>query len=260
MNILETDALEVLGLVRSLKNSFAPINKIPPEILSLIPDYCDEDDIDQALVALTYVYRGWRDMLISRSSLRTTLDLMNVEKIRTYIQCSKSSPLKIYLYENEVEGVTYLEGAFSLPMRHTRRLKSLKIRGHNPTFDSRLFGRDLSSLRELAILGTITWLPWNNVNMTNLRVFKLGSWTPIYGVTQLLDLLESSPLLHTVKLFGSIPDSSNAPPQRTVLLPHLNDLVVHADQPHSIVLNHLRIPMGASISQYSRFGGTKSYS
>ena len=184
--------MEVLGLVRSLKNSFAPINKIPPEILSLIPDYCDEDDIGRALVALTHVCRGWRDMLISRSSLRTTLDLMNAEKTRTYIQRSKSS-LKIYLYENEAEGVTYLEDAFSLPMRHTRQLKSLEIRGHNPTFDSRLFGRDLPSLRELAILGTITWLPWNNVNMTNLRVFKLGSWTPIYGVTQLLDLLESSP-------------------------------------------------------------------
>ena len=41
-------------------------------------------------------------------------------------------------------------------------------------------------------------------------------------------------------------------------LPHLNDLVVHADQPHSIVLNHLRIPMGASMSQYFRFSGTKS--
>ena len=48
------------------------------------------------------------------------------------------------------------------------------------------------------------------------------------------------------------------PPQRTVFLPHLNDLVVHADQAHSIVLNHLRIPMGASISQYFHFGGTKS--
>ena len=106
------------------------------------------------------------------------------------------------------------------------------------------------------MLGTITWLPRNN--MANLRVFKLGSWNPIYGVTRLLDLLESSPLLHTVKPCGSIPDSSNAPPQRTVLLPHLNDLVVQADQAHSIVLNHLRIPMGASISQYFHFGGTKS--
>ena len=43
-----------------------------------------------------------------------------------------------------------------------------------------------------------------------------------------------------------------------MLLPHLNDLVVHTDQPHSIVLNHLRIPMGASISQYFRFVGTTS--
>ena len=239
----------MLGLVRSLKNSFAPINRIPPEILSLIPDYCDEHDADQALVALTGVCRSWRDMLIARSSLWTTLDLMNIEKTRTYIRRSKSSPLKIYLCENELEGVTYLDNAFSLAMRHTRRLKSLEIRGHNPRFDSRLFGRDLPSLCDLYMLGTITWLPRNN--MTNLRVFKLGSWNPIYGVTRLLDLLESSPLLHTVKPCGSIPDSSNAPPQRTVFLPHLNDLVVHADQAHSIVLNRLRTSTSAVPNPHS---------
>ena len=46
VNTLESDVLKMLGLVRSLKNSFAPINRIPPEILSLIPDYYDEHDAD----------------------------------------------------------------------------------------------------------------------------------------------------------------------------------------------------------------------
>jgi hypothetical protein len=66
---LERDGFEVLRLVRSMKNSLAPINRVPPEILSLIPDYCCEDDMDRDLVALTHVCRSWRDTFISRSSL-----------------------------------------------------------------------------------------------------------------------------------------------------------------------------------------------
>ena len=58
MNALEQDALEVLSLVRSVKNSFAPVTRIPPEILSDIPDYYDEDDVDQDLITLTHVCRS----------------------------------------------------------------------------------------------------------------------------------------------------------------------------------------------------------
>ena len=40
---LERDALEVLSLTRFLKNSLAPVNRIPPDVLSLIPYYCAKD-------------------------------------------------------------------------------------------------------------------------------------------------------------------------------------------------------------------------
>ena len=35
----ERDALDVLRLVRSVKSTFASINRIPPEVLSFIPGY-----------------------------------------------------------------------------------------------------------------------------------------------------------------------------------------------------------------------------
>ena len=38
-NALEQEASEVLRLVQSVQNTFAPINRIPPEILLLIPGY-----------------------------------------------------------------------------------------------------------------------------------------------------------------------------------------------------------------------------
>ena len=65
-NSLEQDALEVLNLVGSVKNSLAPINWIPPEILSFIPDYYDQDGTGQDLLALTHICRSWRGMFVSR--------------------------------------------------------------------------------------------------------------------------------------------------------------------------------------------------
>jgi hypothetical protein len=87
--------------------------------------------------------------------------------------------------------------------------------------------------------------------MTNLKVFYLRSCPSSPSVTQLLDFFESAPLLHTVELDGSIPDSSDAPPERTVPLPHLNTLTISGDQTTSapsILLNHLHIPTGASLT------------
>ena len=45
-------------MVRSMKNTFTPIGRVSQDILSLIADYCDMDD---ELVALTHVCRGWRE-------------------------------------------------------------------------------------------------------------------------------------------------------------------------------------------------------
>ena len=278
---LERDALEVLCLVRSVKNLFAPINRIPPEILSLIPGHCDdnEGDIDQDLITLTHVCRGWRDMFTSRSLLWTRLDFINVEKAHTYIQRSQSSPLDIRL-----KYTSYLDDAFSLAIPHLRRLKSLTIcvdvlpdilthfrcqaplleelnialyQNRNPILDNTLFGGDLSSLRKLTLEGdiTITHLPWNN--MTNLQVLNLRSRSAGH-ITQFLDFFETTPLLHAVELMDSIPDSSDAPPQRIVPLPHLKALTINADPPPSVLLNHLCIPTGASLNLSFNFRGEKS--
>ena len=111
----------MLSLVRSVKNSFAPVNRIPPEILSLTPDYyeydeddVDEDKVDKDLIALTHVCRSWRDVFISRSSLWTRLDFTNVDKTRTYIHRSKSSPLEINLDQHQ-ENPTSMTRSFWQP-------------------------------------------------------------------------------------------------------------------------------------------------
>jgi len=283
MNSLEQDALEVLSLIRSVKNSFAPINRIPPEVLSLIPDYYD-DDTDQGLIALTHVCRGWRDMFISCSSLWTQLDCMDFDKTRTFIQRSKSSPLDIFLEMHKDED-TYLDDAFLLVTPHIHRIKYLAIYAdampdavrhlhchaplleeldidltcttHAPVLDSALFKGDLSSLRELGLSGVVTHLPWNN--LANLTTFDLRSCRPGRDfITRLLDFFENAPLLRTIMLEDSIPESSNAPPGRMVSLPHLHIFAITANPAHSILLNHLCIPIGVLLVLGFSFNGGES--
>ena len=39
VDALEREALDVLALIRSWRNTLSPINRVPPEVLTLIPDF-----------------------------------------------------------------------------------------------------------------------------------------------------------------------------------------------------------------------------
>jgi hypothetical protein len=266
-----------------MKNRFAPINRIPGAILSLIPKYCDEDDVDEGLAALTHVCRGWRGLFVSHPSLWTRLDFMNVDKTRAYIERSRSLPLEVDLYKSEQE--SYLEDAFLLAVPHVGRFKSLTIGGTSdslqnltkhfsfpihllkeltidlactptPVLDGALFGGDLSSLRTLSLRGVITHLPWNNLR--NLITFELRCAPGnTIAVTQLLNFLESASHLRDITLY-SMPTSSNAPLGRVISLPHLRKLIIMAHPAHSILLNHLSITTRVSLCLRFNFGGDKS--
>ena len=273
-------------MVRSVKNDFAPINRIPPEVLSLIPDYCDNYD---TLITLTHVCHGWRELFISRSSLWASLDCTNVEKTRVYIERSKSSPLEISLLEKH-HGSAYCDEALLLAAPHINRLSSLDVYGpshiladlnkyftcptpllrklkidlafdHNPapSFPGTLFNGDLSSLRKLSLAGFTTNLPWRN--LVNLTTFELhhssGTVDPPF-VTRLLDFFESAPLLSKIELCHSIPASSNVPPERLVSLPHLKKFSTTSRLAQSTLLNHLSVPNGALLVIAFTFSGEDS--
>ena len=268
-------------MVRSMKNTFAPISRVPQEILSLIPDYCNPDG---ELVALTHVCRGWREQFISRSSLWTTLQCTNVEQTHVYLERSGASPLDIWLYEKEHP--RFLNDAFLLTIPHLDRLKSLALCGSSndafqlteyfsspaplledlelhftctetPVIWDAIFGGNLSSLRELRLSGVITSLTWTN--LSNLTTFALRQVpSDKISVTQLLNFFEHAPLLRKIQLWGAFPNSSNAPPGRIVPLPHLKFLTIVAQPAHTILLDHLSIPAGASLKQKFDFSDDKS--
>lgn len=280
------DAFEVLRLLRSIKNTFAPINRIPQELFSLIPRYWEEDYTDKNLIALTHGCQHWRKVLIAHSSLWTHFECKDIEKTRIYIERSKSSPLEIALYEHG-ESHNYHEEAFLLVIPHINRIASISISGGqdlfqylikhfschvlllrdldltltlkpSPALDNKLFNGDLSSLRTLSLRGVIPDLPWNNLSqLTTFSVLHYFS-TEGMSVTRLLDFFSEAPRLSKIELVLR-PTSSDAPAERVVCLPCLKSLTLHTARTHSsILLNHLSLPTGASLHVEFSFRGEES--
>ena len=263
-NAFGQDALGVLGLVRALKNSLAPVNPIPPEVLSLILDY---PDVKRVLVTWTHVCRGWRNLFTSRSLLWTELAFANIDKTGAYIERSKFSPSKIILKTRGNDG-RVLADLFSLVIPHIHRVKSLTIYGetfpnvigyfrhrvpfleelnisvfhdHEPALDDSLFNGDLS-LRQLILSGIVIRLPGKGP--ASLRTVHLGSYFSGHDISRLPDFFESASLLHTVLLEDSLPVLSDAPRKRIISLSYLKVLSIGATTAHPILLNHLHIPAG----------------
>ena len=231
--------------------------------------------MDRNAIALTHVCRSWREVLIADSSLWTRFDCTNVDKTRVYIERSKSSSLEISLVSSE--GAAYLGDAFLLVAPHISRLRSFRIVGtedpfrnltqhiscsapllreltidlncdRDPTLNITLFNGDLSSLHTLNLTGVGTRLPWKN--LSNLTTFKLH-YTPSgqVSITKLLNFFENSSRLRNVSLTHSMAESSDAPPERVVSPPCLENLTIVADPPaHSILLDHLIIPAQATLT------------
>ncbi|KAF9780831.1 hypothetical protein BJ322DRAFT_284970 [Thelephora terrestris] len=270
---LEQNASEVHRLVQSTRNNFAPVNRIPPELFLLIPQYWSDDCRDQSLIAMTHVCQGWRETLTGYPFLWTRLDFLDCGKTSVYIERSKSSPLKLSLREDGTP--RHRVDALLLVVPHIGRIDTLTIKGGKsllqtlttyfscPTpllrflsielectpplpLSAGLFNGDLSSLCKLSLAGVIPHLPWQQ--LPKLTTFKLQDVPGDYiSVTSLLDFFTNAPLLNKVELF-SMPEKYDASPGRIVTLPCLENLVISAGRNNpSRLLNHLCVPAGASL-------------
>ena len=268
----------MLRLVRSVKNTFAAINQIPPEVFSLIPDYWEDRHTGQDLITLSHVCPGWREIFTSRSSLWTYLDCEDADKTRVYVERSRSLPLEIFLRKSK--DTSYCDDALVVAVPHIGRLGSLTIcvfsdtlsdlLSHfpfpaplltelkivldpenpdpDPIIPDTLFPGHLSPLRKLSLSGVFTRLPWRNLSNLTMFEFRYIPQTvdPLF-VAQLLDFFESTPLLNRISLHDSIPISFSVPPGRVVPLLHLEELIVHSLPSHSTFLGHLSIPAASLV-------------
>ena len=271
---------EILHLVRSWRNTAAPINRIPPEVLTLIPNFWDRRIRDQNLITITHVCRAWREGFTSQRSLWTDLDCVGLEKTRTYLERSKTSPINVSIYRHTnsymcsfsrdpfiqiathvierlnsltIEGSQWnLKGIIAHLGRPAPLLEYLSIVGsygggpeHNPMLARSDFGGDLSSLRRLCLEYVNTELPWRN--MVNLTSFRLVRTLPL-TVGQILDFLESAPHLRKVEIHSKI-QTSGTQNGRLVSLARLKRMVITGGE-SSPLLDHMLIPAGARLAAW----------
>ena len=269
--------MEVLHLIRSWRNRLAPINQIPPEILSLVPDFWDINERDQEVITLTHVCRAWREVFTSRSALWTDFDCIDEDKTRVYLERSKSSPIRLQLTRDS--GLTPSDPFFEIIPHAIGRLKALYIKGtpehlkditarlshpaplleilfihggcestphRSPVLTSALFDGDISSLHELCLVSIRTELPWRN--MINLTLFVLAYMSPgEVSVGQVLGFLKGAPHLHEIQ-FHFTTLTSCAQDERLVSPACLKRIEINSCGPPSLLLNQLLIPVGAELT------------
>ena len=161
----------------------------------------------------------------------------HIPRLESFIFHSNSIPAALHNFHCHVPLLENLEIHISSRAAYTLDIPSLS--------------GDLQSLRTLSLAGDMIRLPQKKVS--SLRDFGLSCAPGAFTVTQILDFLESAPLLHTIDIKGLISISFDALPERIVTLGHLHTLIINADSVYCI-FKHLHIPVGASVRMWARAG------
>ena len=226
---LDSDASSALATIREWKNSFALINRIPTDIISLIPTYLasQKDRIRAASMC-----RHWRGVLLRNCALWSQMFLIKGEEcVSILLERAKGSALDIIAHHDAPPGTMTLifsraqqirsleftqsywmdviKFSESIPGR-LPLLRILEINTHDtystyfrpgvmtppppPLFSgSTNLEHFVFRSRVLPFLGSFVF--------PNLTTFKLSAYTVVESsASYLLDFLKASPTLETVKV------------------------------------------------------------
>ena len=116
---LERGILTALGAVRESKNSFVPINRIPLDVLCLIPTHLPSH---KDRFRASFVCRHWRKAIIQRGSLWSQLFLIEGEDyVKTLLERAKGSALDVVTNHHFPLSTT------ALLSPHAQQIKNLKF-------------------------------------------------------------------------------------------------------------------------------------
>jgi len=267
---MERDHSDLLPKFKALRNILAPINKLPPEILSQIPKFFPTRD----LVVATQVCRHWRTTFISCGSLWCNIDCERGPEALTCLHRSKDSPIHVSVRRIPND---YVLARLS---PHTGRIKSLHLQSRwsvaqsvftrftdpAPNLEtltvicrpstaaagpvpSTLLTGNLPRLRHLALQGLASDLA--NFVLPSLTYFELSNVTspPLsISLSNLLAFFERSPLLESVRVDFHGECVHDAPKQKIITLRALRTLYIsgsglvgHGD---NSLLARLELPRG----------------
>ena len=247
---LDRGTSTALGIIREWKNSFVHINRIPLEVLSLIPIHLSSQ---KDRLSASYVCRRWREAFLQCAEVWSRLKLpKGMAFTKTLLGRVKGSALDI------TTGFGVPFSTMMLLSSHTKQIRYLSFENDiwaNIQAFSKLISGPLPLLHTLIVAPASVDLPDNTdrtplpplfrtaVNLKVLHVqldmvsppplslfafpkivsFKFST-KPLQGfpVIQLLDFLEGSPMLRTVDIsIYSELSFEHVPQERVVLLPEV---------------------------------------
>jgi hypothetical protein len=265
---------------RYLQNSFVPVNRLPPEVLSLIPASLHSK---RDLINATAVCRYWRNTLLSSPNLWCDVDCpgsrgpLHEHMFREHLERSREVPLNLRLtsvrYLPDLtphlarfsalaielaapEQVGMIAAYFSHPAPILRRLSISAV----PSWDeaglsipSDLFGGDFASLRSLRIRGFSTLImPQHFPHLTRFD-FQTYRFTT-FETDVMLEVLEHMPsleVLHVKFCPAHDPPLSSTPILRSVTLPKLKEVELSLEDLDPILpplLSALTLPSAEKIT------------
>ena len=246
---LAQDASTALATIREWRNSFVPVNRIPVDVLSLIPTHLSSQ---RDRFYASFVCRHWRRTFLHNAALWSQLYLLRGEVyVKALLERAKGSALDITV--NDMDPVR----AMALLPPHTKQIRSLDFTYNhwaniqrfsevnsgplpllttlkiNAVNEFNLEGRDDMTPPSIPLFSNAVNLkefflesegaPFlGNFAFPNLTTFKLLAMPEDFRLSHLLDFLEASPMLRTVGMkivsnmvFGDIPR------ERIVVLPNV---------------------------------------
>ena len=262
--------------VRSWANTFCPVNRLPPDILCLIPKFLHHKRSRRSLIRWSQVCRYWRDTFVNTPTLWTNFCCKDFARTRAFIERSKSAPVHVRLSSE------FCPQSFSALIPHTKRFESLKmeilaselfgqwipnLKKPAPlleqlivavedtlyTDDDKeapfplLFNGELSRLKRLTLEYVSPHPTWFNIsNLTTFHLVHTGSHGG--SSSELLRFFERNSSLEEVSITYHGPFVDNAPSHHIVDLPRLRKLRLGDCPSKPGMLHHLALPPGIEVT------------
>jgi hypothetical protein len=270
---LDQDTSTALATIREWRNSFIPINRVPLDILSLIPTHLESHLSSHGdRFRASFVCRHWRRTFLQRAELWSKLYLSKGGVyVKTLLKRAKGSALDI-IVDRRVPVST-----MALLSSHTEQIRDLAFLSDWTTSiqDFAEVNPRPTHLRSLTIINFGTGSNAPNfpplfTDLVNMKTFRYHSeliQPPLFShfvfpnlvsfefttkpvddflASQLLDFLEASPMLRTVNMRIKIADISleGIPQGRVVVLPNVEsfNLTVSDGGPGYKTAAHISCP------------------
>ncbi|KAF9792126.1 hypothetical protein BJ322DRAFT_15011 [Thelephora terrestris] len=258
--------------LKSLINSFSPVNRLPPEVFTTILAHRWPG---RDLISSTHVCRHWRTALLSSASLWAELRCAGEEQTFCFLQRAKTAPLHVYLRPRFSHAAlrTFIapqagriESLIAYPMialdttalcrdlsNPAPKLRTLDIaphsasRHHLPT----IFRGDLPELRRFSLeRAAFDLTKFRTPNLTHFSLQYTAHGEPL--MADLLEFLEQAPLLESLVMVAAGPLCDDVESydnlDKIVHLPRLSQLKLVGRSARSGIICHLALPVGADVT------------